>query len=61
MVMGDRIKSAAEEAMGKAKKATSKVTGNRDLKARGQAGQATAETEQAGDHAQDAADVILDR
>ena len=55
MTMGDKIKHAGEEAVGKVKEATGKVTGNEELEARGQADQAKADVKQAGDHAKDAA------
>lgn len=55
MTMGDKIKHAGEEAVGKAKEATGKVTGNEELEARGQAQQAKADVKQAGDSAKDAA------
>ena len=55
MSMGDKIKHAGEEAVGKVKEATGKVTGNEKLEARGQAEQAEADVKQAGDNAKDAA------
>jgi len=55
MSMGDKIKHTGEEAVGKVKEATGKVTGNESLEARGQAEQAEADVKQAGDSAKDAA------
>jgi uncharacterized protein YjbJ (UPF0337 family) len=55
MTMGDKIKHAGEEAVGKAKEAAGKVTGNENLEARGQAEQAEANIKQAGDKTKDAA------
>ena len=55
MTMGDKIKHAGEEALGKAKEATGKVTGNESLEAEGQADQAKADVKQAGDSAKDVA------
>jgi uncharacterized protein YjbJ (UPF0337 family) len=42
MSMGDKIKHGAEEAVGKVKEATGKLTGNESLEAKGQAEQAEA-------------------
>jgi uncharacterized protein YjbJ (UPF0337 family) len=55
MSMGDKIKHGAEEAVGKVKEATGKLTGNESLEARGKAEQAEANVKQAGDHTKDAA------
>ena len=55
MTMGDKIKHAGEEAVGKVKEATGKVTGDDSLEARGQAEQAKADVKQTGDKAKDAA------
>ena len=55
MTMGDKIKHAGEEAVGKIKEATGQVTDNEDLEARGQADQANANVKQVGDDAKDAA------
>ena len=55
MSFGDKIKHAGEEAVGKVKEATGKVTGNESLEAEGQADQAKADVKQAGDKAGDAA------
>ena len=55
MALGDKIKHAAEEAAGKARKEPGRVTGNEELEARGQTDQASANVEQAGDKAVDAA------
>ena len=55
MTMGDKIKHAAEEAVGKVKETTGKVTDNEDLEARGRAEQAEADVKQAGDKTKDAA------
>ena len=61
MTMGDKIKHAGEEAVGKVKETTGKVTGNESLEARGQAEQAEADVKQAGDHAKDAAKDVFGR
>jgi uncharacterized protein YjbJ (UPF0337 family) len=55
MSIGDKIKHAGEEAVGKVKEATGKATGNESLEAKGQAEQAKADVKQAGDKAGDAA------
>ena len=55
MSIGDKIKHAAEEAVGKVKEATGNATDNESLKAEGQADQASANTKQAGDKIGDAA------
>lgn len=55
MTIGDKIKHAGEEAVGKVKETTGKLTGNENLEARGQAEQAEADVKQAGDKAKDAA------
>lgn len=54
MSMSDKIKHAAEDAVGKVKEATGKVTGNESLEAEGQADQAKADAKQTGDKAKDA-------
>ena len=53
MSLGDKIKNAAEEAVGKVKETTGKVTGNEELEARGQAEQAGANVKQTGEKAKD--------
>jgi uncharacterized protein YjbJ (UPF0337 family) len=55
MSIGDKIKHAAEEAVGKVKETTGNATDNESLKAEGQADQASANTKQAGDKIGDAA------
>ena len=55
MSIGDKIKHAAEEAVGKVKEATGNATDNESLQAEGQADQASANTKQAGDKIGDAA------
>ncbi|MEO5832252.1 MAG: CsbD family protein [Nakamurella sp.] len=55
MSMGDKIKHAAEEAVGKVKETTGDATDNESLQAEGQAEQASANTKQAGDKIGDAA------
>lgn len=55
MTMGDKIKHAGEEAVGKVKETTGKLTNNEELEARGQAEQAKADVKQAGDKTKDAA------
>ncbi len=59
MTMGDRIKHGAEEAIGKVKEGTGKLTGDEELEAKGQAEQAKANVKQAGDEAKDAARDVL--
>ena len=61
MTMGDRIKHAAEEAVGKVRETTGKATGNEDLEARGEAEQAKANVKQAGDSVSDAAHDVIGR
>ena len=55
MSMGDKTKHAADEAAGKVKETTGKITGNEDLEAKGHTQQAEADGKQAGDKAKDAA------
>ena len=55
MSIGDKIKHAGQEAVGKVKETAGKVTGNEDLEARGQGDQASANVKQAGDKVGDAA------
>ncbi|WP_111766800.1 CsbD family protein [Nakamurella deserti] len=55
MSIGDKIKHAAEEAVGKVKETTGNATDNESLKAEGQADQASANAKQAGDKVGDAA------
>lgn len=55
MSIGDKVKHAAEEAVGKAKEVAGKVTGNEELEAKGQAEQAAADAKQAADKVKDAA------
>ena len=59
MSIGDKIKHAAEEAVGKVKEATGNATDNESLKAEGQADQASANTKQAGDKVGDAAKKVF--
>ncbi len=54
MSMGDKIKNAAEETVGKIKEATGKVTGNSELEAEGHTDQAGANVKQTGEKAKDA-------
>ncbi len=54
MTMGDKIKHSAEEAVGKVKETTGRLTDNEDLEARGRAEQAEADVKQAGDKVKDA-------
>ena len=55
MSLGDKIKNAAEEAVGKAKEAVGDLTNNESLKREGQADQAEANTKQAGEKVKDTA------
>lgn len=52
---GDKMKHAAEDAMGKIKEAAGKATGNESLEAEGQAEQVEADLKKAADQAKDAA------
>ncbi|MBZ4487515.1 CsbD family protein [Microbacterium sp. cx-55] len=54
MGLDDKIKNAAEEAVGKAKETIGKVTGNEKLEAEGQADQAKADVKKAGEDVKDA-------
>jgi uncharacterized protein YjbJ (UPF0337 family) len=54
MGIGDKLKNAAEEAKGKAKKKTGDATDNRDLQAEGQGEKSVADLKQAGEKAKDA-------
>ena len=55
MSLGDKIKHAAEEGLGKAKEVAGKVTNNEELEAEGKADQAKADVKQTGDSVKDAA------
>ncbi|QNK82426.1 CsbD family protein [Nakamurella sp. PAMC28650] len=55
MSLGDKIKHAAEEAVGTVKETVGKVTGNEELEAEGKADKAGAEVKQTGDKVKDAA------
>ena len=59
MSLGDKTKHAADEAVGKVKETTGKITGNEDLEAKGHAQQAEADVKQVGDKAKDAAKDVL--
>ncbi|RIJ78095.1 CsbD family protein [Nakamurella silvestris] len=61
MSLSDKIKNAGEDAGGKIKEATGKVTGNEDLQAEGQADQASASVKQAGEKAKDAVKDVFDK
>lgn len=61
MSIGDKIKHAGEEAVGKVKEAAGKATGNEDLEARGKGDQAGANIKQAGDQVGDAAKDVFGR
>ncbi len=61
MSIGDKIKHAGQEAVGKVKEAAGKATGNDDLEARGQGDQAGANVKQAGDKVGDAAKDVFGR
>ncbi|GII97826.1 CsbD-like protein [Sediminihabitans luteus] len=54
MGLGDKISNAAEDAKGKLKEGTGKVTDNERLEAEGKADQASADVKQAGEKAKDA-------
>jgi len=53
MALEDKIKNAAEKAVGSAKETIGKVTGNEDLEAEGTADTAAANVKQAGEHVKD--------
>lgn len=55
MGLGDKIKNAADEAVGKAKEEWGDLTDNEKLEAEGQAQQAAANARQAGQEVKDAA------
>lgn len=59
MSMGDKIKHAGEEALGKAKEAAGKVTNNDSLEAEGKGDQAKANVKQTGDDVKDAANDVI--
>lgn len=50
----DKAKNAAEDALGKAKELTGDVSGNDELKAEGQADQASSSVKGAGENVKDA-------
>ena len=60
MSMGDKIKHAGEETVGKVKEATGKATDNESLEAEGKGDQASANVKQAGEKAKDAVKNVLD-
>ena len=55
MSLGDKIKNAAEEAVGKVKEGVGDLTNNDRLKAEGQADQAEANAKQTGEKVKDTA------
>ncbi|MET3807790.1 uncharacterized protein YjbJ (UPF0337 family) [Nakamurella sp. UYEF19] len=61
MSLGDKIKHAAEEAVGTVKETVGKVTGNDELEARGKAEKAEADVKQAGDTVKDKAETVKDK
>lgn len=52
----DKMKNAAEDAVGKAKEAWGDATDNKDLENEGKADQAKSDLKQAGEHVKDAFD-----
>ncbi len=50
----DKVRNAAEEAVGKGKEAAGQVTGDEELKTEGRAEQASADVKQAGEKVKDA-------
>lgn len=54
MGIGDKIKNVAEDAKGKAKEVTGKVTGDEKLEAEGKVDQSKADLKQAGEKVKDA-------
>jgi uncharacterized protein YjbJ (UPF0337 family) len=54
MSTGDKIKNAAQEAVGKGKEAAGKATDDEHLEAEGQADQGKADLKQRGEHLKDA-------
>jgi uncharacterized protein YjbJ (UPF0337 family) len=61
MTMGDKIKHAGEQAVGKAKEAAGAATDDPDLQAEGRGDQASADVKQTGDKLKDAARDITGR
>ena len=59
-VSSDKASNKAEDLGGKAKEATGKATGDRDLEAEGKADQAKASVKQAGENVKDAAKDVKD-
>lgn len=56
MGLGDKIKDAAEKAIGEAKEAFGKLTNNSKLETEGKIEQDAADVKQAGEHVKDAVD-----
>ena len=54
MGLDDKIEHSAEDAKGKVKETTGKVTGSEKLEAEGKVDQTKADVKKAGDHAKDA-------
>lgn len=54
MGIGDKISNAAEDLTGKAKEATGKATGDRDLESEGHVDQSKSDLKQAGEKVKDA-------
>jgi uncharacterized protein YjbJ (UPF0337 family) len=61
MTMGDKIKHAGEQAVGKAKEAAGKATDDPELQSEGRGDQASADIKQTGDKLKDAARDITGR
>lgn len=59
MSLGDKIKNAAEETVGKVKEGVGHLTDNDNLKAEGQADQAEANAKQAGEKVKDTAKSVF--
>ncbi|MBP2268525.1 MULTISPECIES: CsbD family protein [Micrococcaceae] len=60
MGLGDKIKNATEEAVGKVKEKTGETTGDRDLQAEGLGEQSRANLKQSGEKINDAAKGVAD-
>jgi uncharacterized protein YjbJ (UPF0337 family) len=60
MGLGDKISNAAEDAKGKVKEATGKLTNNDSLEAEGQADQVSASAKQTGEKVKDTVKDVVD-
>ena len=60
MGVGDKIRNAGEEAVGKVKETTGRATDNQSLESEGRADQASANIKRAGEKAKDAVKDVQD-